>query len=62
MSEFKTETFEIEIKRVRKKVVRFSGGFATSSTYYIVEGKKTRRPSSYEYQKIYRKLKEERVQ
>lgn len=25
MSEFKTETFEIEIKRVRKKVVRFSG-------------------------------------
>jgi len=60
MAKFKADTFTITIKKVPIKVVGFSGGFATGSTYYIVEGTKTRRPSSYEYQKIYTKLRTER--
>jgi len=61
MAEFRTDTFEIEVKKVKIKIIKYSGGFATGSTYYVVEGTNTRRPTSYEYQKIYKKLKEERI-
>lgn len=60
MAKFNRNTFIITIKKVPLKVLSFSGGFATQPTYYIVNGTKTRKPSSYEYQKIYAKLRTER--
>lgn len=60
MAKFRTDTFTITIKKAPMKVIMFSGGFATNPTYYMVEGTKTRKPSSYEYQKIYKKLRAEK--
>lgn len=60
--EFKVTTFKIKIKQNVREVVMFSGGFATKTDYRIVEGKQMRRPTSYEYQKIYKKLRKERIE
>ena len=52
------KTFKIKIKKDEREVVMFYGGFATQPMYRITNGKEMRRPTSYEYQKIYKKLKE----
>lgn len=57
--ELKIKTFKIKIKRNEREVIMFAGGFASHQNYRIVEGKQMRRPTSYEYQKIYKKLREE---
>jgi len=54
------KTFKIKIKKDEREVVMFYGGFATRPMYRITNGKEMRRPTSYEYQKIYKKLKENR--
>lgn len=57
--EARIKTFKIKIKKDEREVVMFYGGYATYPVYRIINGKEMRRPTSYEYQKIYRKLKEE---
>ena len=58
--EIRLRTFTIKIKRQERQVVMLIGGFASHPDYRIAEDKMLRRPSSYEYQKIYKALKEER--
>lgn len=58
--EFKITTFKIKIKKDEKEVVMFSGGFTPRPAYRIVQDKIMRKPTSYEYQKIYKKLRAER--
>ena len=58
--ELKIKTFKIKIKKDEREVIMFTGGFVSHIDYRIAEGKQMRRPTSYEYQKIYRKLREEK--
>ena len=53
------KTFKIKIKKNEKEVVMFTGGFASHTDYRIVQNNIMRRPTSYEYQKIYKKLRKE---
>ena len=53
------KTFKIKIKKDEREIVMFYGGFATKPMYRITNGKEMRRPTSYEYQKIYKILKKE---
>jgi len=55
--ELKISTFKIKISKHEKEVVMFTGGFASHTDYRVVEGAIMRRPTSYEYQKIYKKLR-----
>lgn len=56
---FTIDTFTIEIKKEKRSILRTRGGFTGyNPKYYVIVGKKTRRPSSYEYKKIYKKLRE----
>lgn len=59
--ELKIKTFKIKISKNEKEVIMISGVYDTQAVYRIVigEGNILRRPTSYEYQKIYRKLREE---
>jgi len=57
--ELKISTFKIKISKREKEVVMFTGGFASHADYRIAEGAIMRRPTSYEYQKIYKKLSKE---
>jgi len=56
--ELKISTFKIKISKHEKEVVMFTGGFASHTDYRVVEGAIMRRPTSYEYQKIYKKLRD----
>ena len=58
--ELNIKTFKIKIKKNEKEVVMFKGKFNDCADYRIIigEGNILRRPTSYEYQKIYRKLRE----
>jgi len=58
--ELKITTFKIKIKKNEKDIVMISGGFASHTDYRVTEGNQMRRPTSYEYQKIYKKLRDER--
>ena len=59
--EFTIDTFKIKIKKEERRILRTRGGFTGyKPKYYVIVGKKTRRPTSYEYQKIYKELRERR--
>ena len=58
--ELNIKTFKIKIKKNEKTVVMITGGYSLKTYYHITENRKLRRPTSYEYQKIYRALKEEK--
>lgn len=55
---FQIDTFTIKIKKEERSILMTAGGFAGRPKYYVIVGKKTRRPTSYEYQKIYKYLRE----
>jgi len=57
--ELNIKTFKIKIKKEEKEVIMITGGFSSHTDYRIVEEKIMRRPTSYEYQKIYKKLRKE---
>ena len=57
--ELNIKTFKIKINKNEKEVVMFTTRFGTHADYRIVEGKIMRRPTSYEYQKIYQELRKE---
>jgi len=60
--ELSIKTFKIKIKKNEKEVVMFKGRFNDCADYRVIigEGNILRRPTSYEYQKIYQKLRKER--
>jgi len=57
MMELNIKTFKIKIKKNEKTVVMITGGFSSKTDYRITENNIMRRPTSYEYQKIYKKLR-----
>ena len=58
---FTIDTFIIEIKKEKRNILRTRGGFTGyDPKYYVIVGKKTRKPTGYEYKKIYEKLREKR--
>ena len=53
--ELKIKTFKIKISKVEKEVVMISGHrYSGKTDYRITENGILRRPTSYEYQKIYK--------
>lgn len=58
--ELNIKTFKIKIKKNEKTVVMITGGFSSKTDYRITENGKLRRPTSYEYQKIYQELRKEK--
>ena len=57
--QMEVDTFTIEIKKEKRHIIMTWGGFRSLyPKYYVIVGKKTRRPTSYEYKKIYKKLRE----
>ena len=56
--ELRISTFKIKISKNEKEVVMITGGFSSHTDYRVIEEKIMRRPTSYEYQKIYRKLRD----
>ncbi len=54
-----TREIKIKYRGGDKTVVIMSGGFCSHNDYFVIEGKQMRKPTSYEYQKIYKKLKED---
>lgn len=58
---FTIDTFTITVKKEERNILRTRGGFTGyNPKYYVIVGKKTRRPTGYEYKKIYKKLRERR--
>lgn len=58
---FTIDTFTITVKGEERNIIRARGGFTGYKPRYdVIIGKKTRRPTSYEYQKIYKKMRERR--
>ena len=60
--ELNIKTFKIKIKKNEKEVVMITGHrFSGNTDYRITENGILRRPTSYEYQKIYQELRKERM-
>ena len=55
------KTFKIKISKIEREALMIKGKYDDNSIYRIVigEGNILRRPTSYEYQKIYKKLGKE---
>ena len=59
--ELNIKTFKIKVKKNEKTVVMISGGFSSHTDYRITENGILRRPTSYEYQKIYQELRKDKT-
>ena len=56
--ELNIKTFKIKVKKNEKEVIMFTGHrYSGRTDYRITENGEMRRPTSYEYQKIYQELK-----